>query len=323
MDFLFDPKNKTKLFAFLTNKITTFTFPSSKLVYVTSAQSVLHSGSATHMQDCNHEEADTRIVVHIQHALQQGMKTIEVRTVDTDVVVILVGVFYDLHAIQPLADIWIAFGVGKNYRFLTVNAISHTLGEPKSRALPVFHALSGCDTTSAFKGKGKKSAWLAWQAFEEVTATFEHLSLHPFEDLNADSSHFATIERFIVILYDRTSPLSLVNDEREELFCKRSRSVERLPPTKDALLQHTRRSVYQAGIWTTSTQTLQVLPSPEDFAWNNSSGTWLPVWITIPEVSKACRELVKCCCKGDCLNCTCAKSNLACSPLCSCKCTCI
>ena len=145
-----------------------------------------------------------------------------------------------LHAIQPLADIWIAFGVGKNYRFLSINAISHILGEPKSRALPVFHALSGCDTTSAFRGKGKKSAWQAWQAFEEVTATFEHLSLHPFEDLNADSSHFATIERFIVVLYDRTSPLSLVNDEREELFCKRSRSVERLPPTKDALLQHTR-----------------------------------------------------------------------------------
>ena len=79
------------------------------------------------MQDCNHEEADTRIVVHIQHALQQGMKTIEVQTVDTDVVVILVGVFYDLHAIQPLADIWIAFGVGKNYRILSVNAISSSL----------------------------------------------------------------------------------------------------------------------------------------------------------------------------------------------------
>ena len=269
---------------------------------------------ALHLLENEDLHNDDKIVWGAYHALQQ-QPSLE----DPLGVCALLPLFYEKAATPSM----VKHGVGKNYRFLSVNAISHTLGEPKSRALPVFHALSGCDTTSAFRGKGKKSAWQAWQAFEEVTATFEHLSLHPFEDLNADSSHFATIERFIVVLYDRTSPLSLVNDEREELFCKRSRSVERLPPTKDALLQHTRRSVCQAGIWTTSTQTLQVLPSPEDFAWNNSSGTWLPVWITIPEVSKACRELVKCCCKGDCLNCTCAKSNLACSPLCSCKCTCI
>ena len=55
------------------------------------------------MQNCNREEADTRIVVHVMHALQQGEKTIPVRTVDTDVVVILVGTFYDLTATQPFA----------------------------------------------------------------------------------------------------------------------------------------------------------------------------------------------------------------------------
>jgi len=62
------------------------------------AHSVLHSGSTNHIQDCHHEEADTRIVVRLQHVLQLGMRTIEVQTVDTDAVVILVGVFYDLHA---------------------------------------------------------------------------------------------------------------------------------------------------------------------------------------------------------------------------------
>ena len=81
-------------------------------------------------------------------------------------------------------------------------------------------------------------AWQAWQTFE-VTDTFVYLSSHPFEDLNVESSRFTAIERFIVVLYDRTSPLSLVNDVREELFCKRNRSMDRLPPTQDALLQHT------------------------------------------------------------------------------------
>ena len=119
-----------------------YSFSSGSVVYVTSGESVLHSGSTNAMPNCNHEEADTRIVVHMQHALQQGMRKIEVRTVDTDVVVILVGAFRALSGIQPLADIWVAFGMGKNYRFLSINAICDSLGEPKAQALPVFHALT-------------------------------------------------------------------------------------------------------------------------------------------------------------------------------------
>ena len=144
-----------------TTKVVDVAFLSGNLVYITSGKSVLHTGSIT-MPNCNHEEADTRIVVHIQHALQQGMKNTEVRTVDIDVVIILVAAFYELVTIQPLADIWVAFGTGKNYRFLSINAICDSLGERRARVLPVFHALTGCDTTSAFKGKGKKSARQAW-----------------------------------------------------------------------------------------------------------------------------------------------------------------
>ena len=48
------------------------------------------------MPEGNHEEADTRIIVHIMHALQQGMKTIEECTVEIDVVAILVGAFFFL-----------------------------------------------------------------------------------------------------------------------------------------------------------------------------------------------------------------------------------
>ena len=37
-------------------------------------------------------------------------------------------------------------------------------------------------------------------------------------------------------------------------------------------------------------------------------------------VSKACSELIKCSCKGDCTSCKCGSVNLAYSPLCNCKC---
>ena len=39
------------------------------------------------MPNCNHEEADTQIVVHVLHALQQGMKSMEIRAVDKGVMI--------------------------------------------------------------------------------------------------------------------------------------------------------------------------------------------------------------------------------------------
>jgi hypothetical protein len=320
MDFLRNPNNKQELFAFLTSKVAAFIFPADKAVYVTSGESVVSTNSTNPMLNCNHEEADTRIVVHILHALGQGMKTVKVRTVDTDVVVILSGIFYELLVTQPLLDIWVAFGMGKSYRFYSINAICTKLGKPRSRALPVFHAFSGCDTTSAFQGKGKKSAWQAWQAYKDITETFVHLAGHPFELLSTSSDHFKKIERLTVILYDRTSALSSVNEARQELFCQKNRSMDIIPPTQDALLHHSQRAVYQAGIWTTSAHVQQDVPSPETFAWAKVSEIWAPVWISIPEVSRACRELIKCGCTGDCSTCKCGNANLVCSKRCVCPC---
>jgi len=99
------------------------------------------------------------------------MKSIEVLTIDTDVVVTdvvvtLVGAFLDLIRIHQYSDIWIAFDIGKNLRFYSINA---TVKEPKSRVLPVFHALTGFDITSAIIGKGKKLAWQVWQVYEDIT----------------------------------------------------------------------------------------------------------------------------------------------------------
>ncbi|KAG5863643.1 hypothetical protein JTB14_032329 [Gonioctena quinquepunctata] len=176
--------------------------------------------------------------------------------------------------------------MGEHYRFFHINAICISLGESKSRALPVFHSFFGCDTTSASKGKSKKSIWGAWQAFQDVTDTFLYSATHPFQLLKAESEHFKKLERLTAVLYDKTTPFSSTNQIRKELFCQKNQAMENLPPTEDAFLQHIRRAVYQAGIWTTSTQTQQVIPPPHDFAWNKVLESWVPVWMTIPEVSR-------------------------------------
>ena len=55
--------------------------------------------------------------------------------------------------ILNIEELWVAFGVGKHFRYIRVHQIVNTLGVEKSEALPFLHALKGCDTASAFAGR--------------------------------------------------------------------------------------------------------------------------------------------------------------------------
>ena len=263
-----------------------FVFLERKAVYITSEDSVLTVCSSSPMPNRNHEEVDARIVVYVLHALRQRLTTVQVRTEDFDVVGVLIGVFHKLLLSQPKADIWIAFWSGRELQTLQhINALSTSLGTKRSQALPMLHLISGCDTTSAFLGKGKKSFWQAWMAFEEVTDTFVYLASHPFEPLDSNCENFRKIERLIVLVYDKTSTSLSINQTRRELFCLKNVTMERMPPTQNVLLQHTKMAVYRAYIWVTSTQVQQMIPSPSDFGWGQVDNVWSPVWLTVPELS--------------------------------------
>ena len=71
--------------------------------------------------------------------------------------------------------------------------------------------------------------------------------------------------------------------------------MDKVPQTQDALLQHVQRAVCQAGMWTTSTQ-VQAADSISKRYFSVQGSIvimmWVPVWITIPEVSIACSELI-------------------------------
>ena len=58
----------------------------------------------------NHEEADTRIFVHVADAAKQGHRSIVVRTNDSDVVILVVSPFIQLG--DKIDELWLAFGVG-------------------------------------------------------------------------------------------------------------------------------------------------------------------------------------------------------------------
>lgn len=190
-------------------------------------------GSSSPMSECNHEEADSRMIIHLLHAVSSdNAKSIQVRTVDTDVIVILIGKFYDIHANYPETDIWVAFGMGRYFSLKHINSICSSLGENKARSLPVFHALTGCDTTSSFFGKSKLSAWNTWNIFPDVTPSLEALATDPFQKLTLSCDIFSSLERFLILMYDKTCPLQSVNEARMALFCASIKTIERLPPTQ-------------------------------------------------------------------------------------------
>lgn len=151
-------------------------------------------GSQFIMGRCNHEEADIRIVVRVNHVLEGGAESILVRTVDTDFIVILVGKLYDLLAWNERAQVWVAFGTGRQLSIININRICSTLEKCKSRALPVFHTFTGCDCTSQFFGIGKVTACQAWKVNSQVTPALEHISRHPFEPLSITSENFKSLD---------------------------------------------------------------------------------------------------------------------------------
>ena len=79
--------------------------------------------------------------------------------------------------------------------------------------LPLFHALTGCDTVSHLLGCGKKTAWSAWQNTPGLTETFAMLIREP-NAFNVESHQMKMIERFVVCMYNKSCGLERVNEAR-------------------------------------------------------------------------------------------------------------
>ena len=340
--FLRVSENKEELFTFLAQKVSTVYIP-GKTIISTHEQSALASPASTDVSGvspCSHEEADTRLILHAADCVCNGYERVLVQTVDTDVLVLAVANFSEMHA----AELWVAFGTGKHFKMIPVHEIANNLGETTARALPFFHALTGCDTVSFFAGKGKKTALETWRVFPEATEAFHALSKAPeislfpeateanhalsrAPDTISDTS-FSIIERFVVLLYNRSSLNTNVNDERKALFSRQCRLLEKIPPTQDALIQHTKRAAFQGGhIWGQCLSKLPCLPDPSEWGWKKEKSDnqgdllmWEPLWTTLPQAEHSCQELTRCSCKKGCTQarCKCKKAGLDCTTLCDC-----
>ena len=104
------------------------------------------------------------------------------------------------------------------------------------------------------------------------------------------------VERFDVILCSTTVECRFVNEARKKLFATR-RHIENIPPTQDA---HTKVAIYRGiYIWNRTLMPQHDVPSSVSWGWKRKEDEWwILIWPTLPEVSKSCKELVKCSCKN-------------------------
>ena len=185
------------------------------------------------------------------------------RTVDTDAVVLAVTGAQRLN----IDELWVAFATGMSFRFLAANEIAKTRGPNKCQALPFFHAFNGCHIVSCFGGRCKKTAWETWKSDDGVTAAFCGLSATPNPTTNR-RMYWSLVERFVVLLYNRTNSQEHVNDARRQLFTHNCRTIDVLPPTRAALIQHALRAAYQAGYcWGQMMIPAPDLTSPSEWRW--------------------------------------------------------
>ena len=106
-----------------------------------------------------------------------------------------------------------------------------------------------------------------WKSFPEVTSAFLSLGNTP------PVVNGSCMQRFVVLLYDRTSAQTAVNGARKQLFVKKGKQFDAIPPTRTALLEHSKRAVLQVGyIWGQALIPSPTMPNPQDWGWTLDGG---------------------------------------------------
>ena len=171
------------------------------------------------------------------------------------------GYYKEMH----LEELWIWFGASKNHRRIPLHQLAQGFS-PKHASRPPFHAVTGCNQASFFTGKGERTSWKTWDKFDDLANALQPIFFCPSKE--EIESVFQIIERFVVLLYDRISMSSSINNCRKELFSEKGRLSDGIPPTKDAFLLHTYRAIYQASYcWSQSLCKIPSLPDPYEWGW--------------------------------------------------------
>ena len=322
--FLSVSENKTEIVKFLVSEWKKLSFMDklfNKILYVTENKLCwkldMFGNELVPELESTHEEADTRIVLHAKHA--QG--NVVVHADDTDVFVLLLS-----HS-RSLGNTYMKMGRGIKSRIVDLqNIATHLKSQLNSNvdfsdfllSLLGIHAFTGCDSVSAFSGKGKTKSLTLLMKNTSYINVFKSLGI----TWSITDEYENQVEKFLCELYGKET--TDINALRYQLYCSKGGKVEPegLPPCKSNLSLHIKRANYQTAIWRRAIVAQPNLPSPDGHGWIVCDKEITINWMATKPAPNEILELLSCGCRKSCIasKCCCMKAGLPCTDMCFLKC---
>lgn len=292
--FLTNDKNKEQLIQVLLSTWSSKSFSKKleghevTLICEGRAYHLLSDGDSTVCREIvsllsTQEETDSRVILYCFYALEKGFEFVRVRSPDSDIFFILLFYAHKLTGLELLFET----GKGNKRRCINISKAADSLTPPLCNALLGVHAFTGCDSTSAFKGKGKVKA----VKLVEKNVHFKELFMELGESWIVDENILSSIEKFTCALYGKER-VQKVNELRHLLLQSKcggdegvlnvtsSFDLSALPPCRDTLREHLNRVNYQVGIWKRAHVAKPEIPNPVNgHGWTlGDNGELIPKW---------------------------------------------
>uniref|UniRef100_UPI00358F38F6 uncharacterized protein n=1 Tax=Myxine glutinosa TaxID=7769 RepID=UPI00358F38F6 len=287
-----------------------------RTVYFTSGEKCfkLNSDSVSDVADLasTQEEADTRILLHAKNA-SGNYSSIIIVAEDTDVFILCLAFQRKIDC-----DMYIKCGSATRIRCIDVKKVADAIGQNVCASLIGLHVYTGCDSVSAFSGRGKLAALKLLKENVQFQAAFTKLG----QDWTLSAELLAYLEMFTCRLYVAQTDIAHVNEMRYQLFRIKNGNVDssQLPPCMDSLKMHAVMANYQAAIWQRSLTGKPSIQSPVDSnGWPlDDEGQLIVNWTTGPIAPDAVLGFLSCKCKRICQlpSCQCMVNGLKCADAC-------
>jgi len=260
----------------------------------------------------NHDEADTMLITHAIHFTNHAhlLDILHVWSPDTDMLLLLVH--YKLYSLTNVFLFW-------HGKVFDITGIYSYLGPVKSSGVLAWHAITGCDTTGRFAGRGKKT-W--WNLFISLDKEKDKDIIDGFSEFGENAQLVDSTEnamaKFVSLGYSKGC--DNLASARWTLFTKKMAEGDKLPPTPNAFKQHLLRALLQTHVWRHAY--LANIPwidaKNEQYGWKWNGQCWIPIPSTSTAAPSVILQLIKCNCHGTCESgsCTCYKERLLCTEMC-------
>ena len=238
------------------------------------------------------------------------MSSIIIVAEDADILILCLAFQQDIDS-----DIYVKCGTATRTWYISIRKVSGALGQDACHALPVFHACTGCDTASAFSGRGKLGPLKLLINSDNFKERFSKLG----SEWQPTNEFLKILEEFTCKLYVRLTDICKVNNIHYELSRMRGGNIDsgQLLPCQDSLYLHAARANYQAALWYRSLVPDLQKPSPLDYkGWVLSDeGDLMINWMTGKPAPERVISFLFCKCKKICKRptCQCLVNRLPCT----------